>query len=166
MGVIVKDKVYYIAEELGVPKCWVSELLGVSDTTLTKWSYNPENVSTEMSDRLFLRVSILEKIGLCFKPVRVSVDGHDAKKFWLVSVKDDVYFLNARSRLPSEPPKALTHLVRNALIYEESCHPCYIRFTYHRFDGPLSKIAHDKSLEMPLGVIRWEPELLADISTR
>lgn len=165
MGVIVKDKVYHIAEELGIPKSWVPDLLGVSDTTLTKWSYNPRNVSIEMSDRIFLRLSILEKMAPCFKPVLVSVDGRDAKKFWLVNVNGDVYFLNARSRLPSEPPKGMVCLIRNAIVYEEHCHPRYVRYRYLQFYGPLSKIAHDKSLEMPLGVIRWEPERLADIST-
>lgn len=185
MGIQVKDKVYYMAEHLGVPKCWVPLMLDVSDTTLTKWSYNPKNVSDEMSERIFLRLAILDQMAIKFRHCTISVDIPVRKKTvtqvakeilegkrgngddltstsagWAITVNGDTYYLrDIRRRLPSDPPKALVTLARNAIVREENQHPLYIKHKYKYRTGPLSKIAQDTSLEMPLGVIRWEKDI-------
>lgn len=165
MGVKVKDKIYYMAEHLNVPKSWVPMLLDVSDTTLVKWSYNPRNVSEEMSERIFLRVAILDGLGFSFWKGEAHLQypytgAQECKAYWAVRAKDDVYYLPDIRKfrgLPSYPPKALVALVRNAVVREENQHPLYVYHTYtKRSNGPLSKIAADSSLEMPLGVMRWE----------
>lgn len=163
MGTKVKDKIYYMAEHLNVPKSWVPMLLDVSDTTLVKWSYNPRNVSEEMSERIFLRVAILDGLGFSFWKGEVHLQypytgGQEYKTYWAVRVKDDVYYLpHTHYRMPNDPPKALVALVRNAVAREENQHPLYVYHTYTKIsNGPLSKIAADSSLEMPLGVMRWE----------
>ncbi len=166
MGVKVKDKIYYLAERLGIPKCWVSQMLDVSDTTLTKWSYNPLNVSEEMSERIFLRLAILDGLDITFKKCVAYVHEPASglpipKHYWSVKIGGDVYCLaDVRRRLPSDPPSALVNLVRNALIREENQHPLYIRHRYgpDRRNGVLSKIARDETLEMPRGLFKWDKE--------
>jgi hypothetical protein len=166
MGTKVKDKVYYMSEHLGVPKSWVPKMLDVSDTTLTKWSYNPLNVSQEMSERIFLRLAILETLGVSFKEITAYLSDTETgaptpKKFMLVTVGGNVYYVHdVRRRLPSDPPKALVPLVRNALIREENQHPLYIRHRYgpDRRRGALSKMARDETLEMPRGIFKWDKE--------
>lgn len=165
MGIQVKDKVYYMAERLGVPKCWVPLILDVSDTTLTKWSYNPKNVSDEMSERIFLRLAILDEMAVETKTCKMTVEIPGRKStatsdYQAITVNGDTYYLrDIRRRLPSDPPKALVTLVRNAIVREENQHPLYIKHKYKYRTGPLSKIAQDTSLEMPLGVIRREKDI-------
>lgn len=164
MGVLVKDKVFQMSEHIGVPKSWICRFLDVSDTTLTKWSYNPANVSAEMSERIFLRIAILDNLGLRFQKIRMAKENPFRETaawadYWQVTVGEDVYYLpdiRKERGLPSYPPKALIALVRNAVVREENQHPLYLRHKYRRRDGTLSRIATDTSLEMPLGVIRWK----------
>lgn len=166
MGTKVKDKIFYMSEHLGVPKSWVPKMLDVSDTTLTKWSYNPLNVSEEMSERIFLRIAILEALDISFKKCVAYIHEPGSglpipKHYWTVKVGGDVYCLaDIRRRLPSDPPSALVNLVRNALIREENQHPLYIRHRYKSGlrPGYLSKVAKDESLELPRGVFRWDKE--------
>lgn len=168
MRPVVKDKVYYMSESLGVSKSWVCGFLDVSDTTLTKWSYNPANVSAEMSERIFTRIAILDALGVRFKKCRLGKEIPERESiavgdWWAVSVGEDTYYLPDIRKfrgLPSYPPKALVALVRNAVVREENQHPLYVLHKYKkRRDGPLSKIAANSSLEMPLGVIRWEKDI-------
>ena len=158
----VKDKVYYISEVLNLPKSWIPEILDVSSTTLTKWTYNPRNVSEEMSERIFLRLAILEQMNLQTRMTAMAnlfVPPKGFQDYWAVAVNGDVYYIKDKRRhLPGSPPDALVNLVRNAIVREEHQHPLYVRHRYDRRNGQLSKIAKDTSLELPLGIFRWDKE--------
>lgn len=162
MGTLVHDKVYYIANELGVPKKWVPAILDVSETTLMRWSYNRQNVPASTDEDILMKIAVVDKLFLSVSEKTLLEYQLNSKprerKFYMVSISGNNYLVEpsfSKTRQPANMPVSLRDIIRNAIFREVSWHRKY-PYAQLRKSGPCYQIAMNPLLEMPRGVFRWD----------
>lgn len=162
MGIKVHDKVYYIAEEIGVPKKWVPIILDISETTLMRWSYNRENVPASTDADILQKIAIIDKLYLGVgekKFLEYQLNGAPKERmFFCVAIGGNRYFVEptfSRTRQPGNMPVSLRDIIRNAIFRECAWYRKY-PYAQLRTGGPCYRIAMNPLLEMPRGVFRWD----------
>ena len=175
----VKDKIYYIAEKLGIQKGYLHYVLSIDETTLRKWSYNPANVTPAVSERIFRRIAYMDLLQLRIRKIsdeRVKdCLAWDSKKeafLWPPSETD--YLWEVQTRYEGKAQTRDFWKVASAMLCraENWGSREVVNYTSDGVDAirsgkewhgacPIfSRIANDKSLEMPVGVTRWSEALL------
>lgn len=162
---VVKDKIHYIAERLGIPRTYLANVLGESETTLRKWSYNSKNVNEVTAERISCKLAVLdvmhmraEKLsgkrlpskysdayfpggpGACEYLWRVRYSGYEVvtQDFWQV-MRDALHWVYTVGR------ETLTGYSQQDLL----------KYRRHRYQNDLSSVANNESLELPVGATRW-----------
>lgn len=179
----VKDKIYYIAEALGVPKGYLHHILNIDETTLRKWSYNPANVTSATSEKIFRRIAYMDLMGLKLRKVndeRIKDLAWDEEKrefLWPPNATDYLWEIQSRyegtvqTRDFWQAASAMLCRVENwesrkVVNYSEEA-VCMARTGKRsnrgqtpRITPHYSRIANNRKLEMPVGVTRWDESLL------
>ena len=170
---VIKDKLYYLSEKSGIPKGYLYLVLDVSETTLRRWSYNPANVSPETSDRIFRKIAYMDLGQMHMEKVseeRLSYYGEFLSP--TPAATDYMY----KVYLPTNPilTSNFYPTLRDALCWiEERGSKTLVNYSDENVEAVLnghrpnhvhvigySRIARDKSLEMPPGVLKWDEKLL------
>ena len=162
MGTKVHDKVFYIAEEIGVPKKWLPVMLDMSETTLMRWSYNRQNVPASTDEDILRKIAIIDKLFLSVSEktfLEYQLNGAPKERtFYAVTIYGNRYFVEPsfhRTRQPANMPVSLRDIIRNAIFRECAWYRKY-PYAQLRTGGPCYRIAMNTLLEMPRGVFRWD----------
>lgn len=145
---IVKDKLYYVSERMGVSKSDLPYIFDVSMTSLRNWSYNPENVSEELRNKIEDIFLLLDVCHVQIKPVK-NIEDYS----WNVRIASSSYLLSNVH---------LGYFLRRELLFRMDCvtRMAPLRKESLRLNGEFCKIAFDKRLELPKGVLTWDDKLV------
>lgn len=157
---LVNDKLNRISKATGIPKGYLGLVLEESDTSLRKWSYNPANVSEKTSKRIFEKIKRLDLLR-----VRIKNTGERTKKEWYKpsgpsNAREYVWTIHIG---PNVFTGDFVPIIRNELFYTQH-HKGVESYPMRRqqsieLNGTLCKIAHDKSIELPVGATVWDESL-------
>lgn len=171
----IKDKLYHLSKLSGIPKGYLHLVLDVSETTLRKWSYNPANVSEGMSELIFKRIAYMDLARLHME----LLDGERLPNrysgtFLSATPSATEYMYRVQTGTSEVLTQDFYPVLRNALCWIEERGSDYLaNYSESNVDAvrkgqrceyvcPMgySRIARDKSLEMPPGVLKWDEKLL------
>lgn len=159
---IVKDRLYYFAEETGVQKSDWHLIFNVSETTLKKWSYNPANVSEKTRKHIMTRIRMWDALHVqCRKIVDIPKFQDDVNVYseygYRVRYGSNTVLIGYESSLPH----FLNMVLEHAIVTCSSKAMAYILDpkTISYRNGALMKIALNDLHEMPLGVTVWDDSL-------
>lgn len=149
MRKIAKDKLYHLATSLGdVNKTDLHIMLDVSDTALRKWSYNPLNVGTSLSDAIFKRIAYLDLL-------RVNVKCK-SNSLYKVTYRGGYSITNDYRTIVASLLNRVEFVESRYIVDYSDQNVEKVMKT-----GRLSMIAHNKSLEIPPGVTVWNGKFVS-----
>ena len=120
-------------------------ILDVSEVTFRKWSYNPQNVKKEISESIFNKIAYLDLMRF-----KVHRDGDR----W--TIHTELFGKVICDEAPWKTCAALLYFTEERLSKEFHCY-CESKIKEQRKGlFGYSRIAINKSLELPVGVTRWD----------
>ena len=155
---IVKDKLYYISELLSIFKSNLGHICDVSEMTLRKWSYNPNNVSEEIRTKIEETFMLLDYCHVQISRVEchpvyskiAELSDYD----WCITVDASRYLINGNVNMGRFLRREL--MARASGLHSLPAH----KYKSLQLNGEVCRIAFDKRLEMPKGQVSWNESLL------